>query len=974
MATRQALVLSGGGAKGDFQLGAIRALYDAGLIPSILVGTSVGAINAAKLAEGEDAADPTRGLAGLERIWESLRVDEDMSVPAPWLNDPSLDQDVVAALLGKGEASAIGADAPVPPMPGDWLPSSVSYVLLGSLWLLDDGRKLLKTMQTAMRQSQLFSLDPIRALLRTSLDPARITQWASSGGRLLLGVVSMDSGRLRYVTETGALVERDLTTPAADLDQVSSTCQPLVAQLAVLEAEIQAVQGHDRTAIGERKALRARQNTLLGQLRECSARNPVPAVVDLRAAVMASAAIPVVFGLERLAGEMYGDGGLREVVPIQAAIELGADEVFAVSASPIGLAAGSYRDARIADLGARVLDILLTEVVADDLRPSGGPPVRLIAPDEEVHGIRTIDPGLIQISRDYGYMRASDVLAATTVGNALWTSATRIMRLRVRIWERENATAGQADSRYPGTVALPPDPALEAGTAELKIQLAGLLDERARLGGRMPAGVDRWRAEPELHRWTDAATGTRAAEFVQQSAPFPAASGQTRRVSVTMRNTGTRIWTTLDRIRLGAVNDDTRWGPARVPLPRTVPPGQQVTFEFDVTAPSLPAPYQWRMLQEGVEWFGEPTPPTMLAAPATPVRYGTAFRLRHLMTGRALHSHPHNWAHPGGSGQQQVTCYGGGDYNDEWRVKGADAASPAPRPGGVVRSGDVVRLEHVATRRNLHSHGGFPSPATGQQEVSCFGTDGVGDGNDDWRVEVDGGGEWLAGSRIRLIHTGTDVALHSHVGQSSPAWTFGQQEVTGYAGRDDNDWWSASDFRARDAAFDSQRVPASMVIRETATAVIRMTNTGTATWPAQGLIRLGSQNPQDNLTWGLGRVTLAADAQPGATAAFTFALTAPTSAGRRSCSWQLLEEGIEWFGEVTSAGISVFTGTGPTIVPDVVGKFRGPAADAVRAADLVPGFEPPSGGNAREVISQSPDAGVTVPRGTTVTLRLDPII
>ena len=41
MTTRPALVLSGGGAKGDFELGAIRALYDAGIVPPILVGTSV---------------------------------------------------------------------------------------------------------------------------------------------------------------------------------------------------------------------------------------------------------------------------------------------------------------------------------------------------------------------------------------------------------------------------------------------------------------------------------------------------------------------------------------------------------------------------------------------------------------------------------------------------------------------------------------------------------------------------------------------------------------------------------------------------------------------------------------------------------------------------------------------------------------------------------------------------------------------
>ena len=230
----------------------------------------------------------------------------------------------------------------------------------------------------------------------------------------------------------------------------------------------------------------------------------------------------------------------------------------------------------------------------------------MIAPDEEVHGIRTIDPGLIQISRDYGYMRARDVLDGVARDGGLWTSSTRIMRLRVEIWERENRTAGQPDARHPGVAPSPADPGLEAGTTDLKNRLAALLDERSGLGGRMPAGVDRWRTEPELHRWTDALTGTRAAEFVQQSAPFDTASGQSRRVSVTMRNTGTRIWTNADRIRLGSAGDDTRWGVGRVQLLTPVRPGEQVTFDFAVTAPALPAPFQWRMLAEGVEWFGGP--------------------------------------------------------------------------------------------------------------------------------------------------------------------------------------------------------------------------------------------------------------------------------------------------------------------------------------------------------------------------------
>jgi hypothetical protein len=99
----------------------------------------------------------------------------------------------------------------------------------------------------------------------------------------------------------------------------------------------------------------------------------------------------------------------------------------------------------------------------------------------------------------------------------------------------------------------------------------------------------------------------------------------------------------------------------------------------------------------------------------------------------------------------------------------------------------VVRLEHVLTKRNLHSHGGIPSPITKQQEVTCFGTNGVGDGNDNWRVEVEGGGQWAYGKRLRLIHVSTNHALHSHEPFTHPTYTAGQQEVTGFPGRDDND-------------------------------------------------------------------------------------------------------------------------------------------------------------------------------------------
>src|ERR1700686_3417180 len=52
------------------------------------------------------------------------------------------------------------------------------------------------------------------------------------------------------------------------------------------------------------------------------------------------------------------------------------------------------------------------------------------------------------------------------------------------------------------------------------------------------------------------------------------------------------------------------WGMGRVGLTSLVASGSQVTFNFTVTAPATSGTYnfQWRMVQDGVEWFGDLTP------------------------------------------------------------------------------------------------------------------------------------------------------------------------------------------------------------------------------------------------------------------------------------------------------------------------------------------------------------------------------
>jgi NTE family protein len=64
-----AVVLSGGGSLGAAQVGALRALFEAGIRPDLFVGCSVGALNAAFMA-----VDPTsERLDELERIWRKLQ-------------------------------------------------------------------------------------------------------------------------------------------------------------------------------------------------------------------------------------------------------------------------------------------------------------------------------------------------------------------------------------------------------------------------------------------------------------------------------------------------------------------------------------------------------------------------------------------------------------------------------------------------------------------------------------------------------------------------------------------------------------------------------------------------------------------------------------------------------------------------------------------------------------------------------------
>ncbi|XP_039757607.1 protein O-mannosyl-transferase 2 isoform X2 [Pararge aegeria] len=167
----------------------------------------------------------------------------------------------------------------------------------------------------------------------------------------------------------------------------------------------------------------------------------------------------------------------------------------------------------------------------------------------------------------------------------------------------------------------------------------------------------------------------------------------------------------------------------------------------------------------------------------------------HRTGGGYLHSHHHLYPAGAGAKQQQITTYTHKDENNKWIVKPYDRE----QVDGVVlvRSGDLVRLTHAATGRNLHSHRERAPMTSKFMQVTGYGEDGVGDANDVWKIIVSGGkdGDEIQTVRSKLvfIHYLQACALTT-TGKQLPKWGFEQQEVACNPNlRDNNALWNVED-------------------------------------------------------------------------------------------------------------------------------------------------------------------------------------
>ena len=186
-----ALVLSGGGAKGSFEVGSLQYLYENGFLANIICGTSVGAVNALQLAHGGTAGTQAASFAMLKMVWETeMNENADMYTEATWLAGVApRHADAITRLysndidVGPLVTDTIFSFRRTPSArPSPWLPT----------WSMRTGR-----FNTHRRSSR--SRRPARSLQR--LDRPSVQQ---SGVELRLVVVSLDSGAIRYITQHGA--------------------------------------------------------------------------------------------------------------------------------------------------------------------------------------------------------------------------------------------------------------------------------------------------------------------------------------------------------------------------------------------------------------------------------------------------------------------------------------------------------------------------------------------------------------------------------------------------------------------------------------------------------------------------------------------------------------------------------------------------------------------------------------------------
>lgn len=170
------------------------------------------------------------------------------------------------------------------------------------------------------------------------------------------------------------------------------------------------------------------------------------------------------------------------------------------------------------------------------------------------------------------------------------------------------------------------------------------------------------------------------------------------------------------------------------------------------------------------------------------VTCGSLVKIKNNIYDGRLHSHEVRYG--SGSGQQSVTgMKSKTDHNSYWAVKAAFQQSC--ERGEPIKCGSLIRFQHMATGKYLHSHL-FSSPLSNNQEVSAFGEeDKTSDSGDNWKLLCDDD-FWSRDDAVRLQHVDTGHYLHM-TGNSFGRPIAGQYEVCAHYSSSAGSYWKVQE-------------------------------------------------------------------------------------------------------------------------------------------------------------------------------------
>ncbi len=472
---------------------------------------------------------------------------------------------------------------------------------------------------------------------------------------------------------------------------------------------------------------------------------------------------------------------------------------------------------------------------------------------------------------------------------------------------------------------------------------------------------------------------------VSQNLPDAMYCGDTESFTIRLENVGTGDWTEdgTNGHRLGVTDNDDPFRPngnkVRLPVGTTIAPGQRHTFTVELTAPDVHGVVrtEWQMAEQGVEWFGSIVfkdinvvcgDHAVLAAEVFPAAMNCSSEDEATVTLQNMGST--DWTDAAGFYLANVGT------SDAFNPSGAPVRLPSNvtvgRGGGqypfkvpLQAPSDTHQNDVMTLWQMEHNGEPFGPLVTARIDVDCVNAatrvsdtlpDSMTCGSTLVReITLRNGGSkpWTAAGGHQLgvpgdtdpfnpsgarVHLPASLAIEENDSHTFDVSLVAPETATTLTTEwqmvENGQWFGEKVSKTitvtcQDAAQAvGHNLPSQMACGEVGTYAVTMKNTGDTVWTRADGYKLGPTGGSDPFRADATRVQLPTSASiaPQSQHSFSVALTAPSQPGSYGTEWQMVNEGVAWFGGVVSHPIEVTCQTGANDADIVSANVPSPMA------------------------------------------------